>query len=113
MFRAHLSFAGLMRKYADILGRSAPKSVDAPLHFGGPRESLTAAVGSRVLRGSGRAANSMLGVFGWYIARSSSSSTWWAHEQTPELRHSRLYVGTTYAPWLSDEEFLSAYQTIK
>src|SRR5215471_13325087 len=60
-----------------------------------------------------RMANSILGVFGLYIARSSSSSNWWADERAPELRHSRMYHGGTYSPWLSDREFLSAYEIIK
>jgi len=60
-----------------------------------------------------RMANSILGVFGLYIARSSSSSNSWADERAPELRHSRVYHGGTYSPWLSDREFLSAYEIIK
>jgi O-methyltransferase len=113
MSRIHFSFAGIIGKYSELFGRLQPKRLDAPLHFGGPRASLTTVVSSRILRASSHAINSVLGVFGLYIARSSSSSTWWAHEQTPELRHSRLYVGTTYAPWVSDEEFSGAYQKIK
>ena len=65
------------------------------------------------LRALSRVVNSILGVFGLYIARSSSPSAWWAHERSPELRHSRLFVGTTYSLWLSDREFLSAYEIIK
>jgi O-methyltransferase len=67
----------------------------------------------KILRGLSRVVNSILSVFGLYIARSSSSSTWWDHEQSPELRHNRLYVGATYLPWLSDREFLRAYEIIK
>jgi O-methyltransferase len=75
--------------------------------------SLAGAVKLRPLGVLARIVNSILGVFGLYIARSSSTSAWWAHERTPELRHSRLYVGTTYSPWLSDAEFLSAYEIVK
>jgi O-methyltransferase len=67
----------------------------------------------KLLRVLSRVVNSILGVFGLYVARSSSPSAWWAHERSPELRHSRLYVGATYSPWLSDREFLSAYEIIK
>jgi O-methyltransferase len=67
----------------------------------------------KLLRVFGRIVNSILGVFGLYIARSLSPSTWWAHDRSPELRHSRLYVGATYSPWLSDKEFLSAYEIIE
>jgi O-methyltransferase len=67
----------------------------------------------KLLRVFSRIVNSILGVFGLYIARSSSPSTWWAHDRSPELRHSRLYVGATYSPWLSDKEFLSAYEIIE
>jgi len=66
-----------------------------------------------LLKPLGRAVNTLLDVFGLYIARSSPPSTWWAHEQTPELRHSRLYGGATYSPWLSDREFLRAYELVK
>ena len=67
----------------------------------------------KLLSALSRVVNSILGVFGLYIARSSPPSAWWAHERSPELRHSRLHVGATYSPWLSDGEFLSAYATIK
>jgi O-methyltransferase len=77
------------------------------------RASLPGAVKFRPLSVLARAVNSLLGVFGLYIARSSSSSAWWAHELTPELRHSRLHHGGTYSPWLSDREFLNAYELIK
>jgi O-methyltransferase len=65
----------------------------------------------RPLRVLARVVNSTLGVFGFYLARSSPRV--WAHERSPELLHSRLYVGATYSPWLSDREFLGAYEIIK
>jgi O-methyltransferase len=37
----------------------------------------------------------------------------WSHERSPELLHSRLRTGATYSPWLSDREFLNAYQAVK
>lgn len=37
----------------------------------------------------------------------------WSHQRSPELLHSRPRVGATYSPWLSDREFLKAYEVVK
>jgi O-methyltransferase len=58
--------------------------------------------------------NLALGVFGLHLSRSSPSvSEVWYHKQSPELLHSYLHVQATYSPWLSDKEFLCAYQIIR
>jgi O-methyltransferase len=65
----------------------------------------------------GRAVNSVLGVVGLHLSRHAKSARpertrTWSHERSRELLHSRLAVGATYSPWLSDTEFLSAYEAI-
>ncbi|HVC00085.1 MAG TPA: TylF/MycF/NovP-related O-methyltransferase [Candidatus Dormibacteraeota bacterium] len=37
----------------------------------------------------------------------------WSNERSPELLHSKLRTGATYSPWLSDQEFLKAYDAVK
>jgi O-methyltransferase len=64
-----------------------------------------------------RAINSVLRLFGLHLAKlpkrtRPESGPTWSHERSPELLHSRLGVGATYSPWLSDREFMSAYEAI-
>jgi O-methyltransferase len=37
----------------------------------------------------------------------------WSDARSPDLIHSRVRTGATYSPWLSDREFLNAYQAVK
>jgi len=66
---------------------------------------------------SGRAVNSVLGVVGLHLSRHAGGGNplklpAWSHEKSPELLHSRRAVGATYSPWLSDPQFLGAYEAI-
>jgi O-methyltransferase len=59
-----------------------------------------------------RIINKVLGLFGLCLRRVKSSGSW-SHQRSPELLHSRLTPSATYSPWLSDPEFLDAYELIK
>lgn len=37
----------------------------------------------------------------------------WCDERTPDLLHSKVRIGATYSPWLSDSEFLDTYAAIR
>lgn len=37
----------------------------------------------------------------------------WSHERAPEVLHSKVRVGATYSPWLSDSQFMKAYSAIR
>lgn len=37
----------------------------------------------------------------------------WSHERSPELLHTRVQPAATYSPWLSDAEFLAAFERIR
>lgn len=65
----------------------------------------------------GGAVNSVLGMAGLHLSRHAPGgradrAARWSHAKSPELLHSHLAVGATYSPWLSDPEFLSAYEAI-
>ncbi len=59
-----------------------------------------------------RNAKSVLGKFRPGGARSQKEKSW-SHERSPELVHSRVQPAATYSPWLSDAEFLAAYERIR
>jgi O-methyltransferase len=37
----------------------------------------------------------------------------WTHPRSPELRHTHLNPAATFSPWLSDPDFMGAYQRIR
>ncbi len=57
-------------------------------------------------------AKSLLGISG-----SRADDKWkkegWTHPRSPDIRHSHLTPAATYSPWLSDQEFLRAYQQVR
>ena len=59
-----------------------------------------------------RPVNSILGAFGLRLIRRDSDATR-SDRRSPDLLHTRLHPDASYAPWLSDAEFLNVYERIR
>ncbi len=60
----------------------------------------------------GRLANGVLGTFGLHLSNKQRPEPW-HHELSPELVHSHVRTAASYSPWLTDQDFLSAYEKIR
>ncbi len=59
-----------------------------------------------------RLTNGMLGTIGMRLSHNPRQEPW-HHELSPELVHHHIRPAATYSPWLTDCDFLSAYEKIK
>ena len=92
----------------------------SPSSAGPANLSQIGAVKLRLLGVFSRVVNSVLGVFALHLSRISRlplEPEVWSHNLSPELLHSRFNnhggASSSYSPWLSDKEFLSAHELIK
>lgn len=65
-----------------------------------------------IKRSLGRFANRVLRLFGLHLSRGKRSEVW-SHERSPELLHSHIKPAASYSPWLSDREFVAAYEKLR
>lgn len=62
--------------------------------------------------GLGRLTNSILGLVGLQLIGKPKQGPVWSHEQSPEILHCNVRPNATYSPWLSDKQFMAAYEQI-
>jgi O-methyltransferase len=63
-------------------------------------------------RSIAKVANGTLGVLGLRLSRRDRPEPW-SHQRSPELLHSHVKPSASYSPWLTDKEFLAAYERVR